>query len=403
MPEARSNNQHATDWIYPISLVFGFVVIAATVPPAILREGLLSAFVIIVFFAVIAQLVVVRRSNSAGTRSNMDIVILAILSLSLSTLYWYRAAFGVSGWEGFEFGIVTSLAWWLPAAAFAALYRHPGERWLEQGRGRFFVRVAVVAVVASLPALPIHGALHERHAVRAEIAGLPAVIDSLAKRVLPEDAGFEYSIDDGVVHLDVTWPVMTETGNYRQIAMLHSLAGDAGAMRPGGVDRLVDRVNVEQVRLRVSRQQRLIAHMDWPQPDMRRGEQALVIDHAAAGLVPIPTRADLDDLLESIPGRYRTGNLCARSMDGEVWIGRCEEDPVIVAIDDAAELERDWQAANLLIREISQVFPEVSAFQVTLAGQHSRVPRDAVAPLFDARTFDAGTESRQHNPVPSDP
>ena len=393
MSVAGTNSEFRTEWIYPFALVSGFLALAAMLPPAILRDGMLAVCLLVVFLAVIAQLVAARRCTAAESRSRKDIVFPAVVSLGLSTLFWYRAAIGVSGWDGIGFGIVITLGWWLPAAAFAALYRYPGERWLEQGRGRFFLRLVVVGVFASLPALPIQSMLHEQRAVRAEIAGLPGAVESLAERVLPRGAGIEYRLDNGVLHLDVTWPVLTETGHYRQITMLHSLAGDAGALRPGGADRLVERVNVDRVRLQVFRGERLIADMDWPRQGLRRGEQALFIDHDAAGLVSFPTQAILDELLRGVPERYQTGYLCARGMDGEIWIERCEGDPGSVADEDVPELKqelgRDWQAINLLVREITRVFPDVSAFQVTLAGHEVSVPRAAVSPAFDARTFDA--------------
>ena len=79
-------------------------------------------------------------------------------------VYWFRASMGITGWDGFGFGTLITLGWWLPAVAFAVLYRHPGERWLAQGRGRFLARV-LVAVVASLAGLPIQGVLQEQQAL----------------------------------------------------------------------------------------------------------------------------------------------------------------------------------------------------------------------------------------------
>ena len=384
MSTVRINPASDIEWIYPLALILGFVALATMLPAVFLRGGMLAVCLIIVVIALIAQWIGARRSNQVVTRARFDLVILASVSLGLSGLYWYRVAVGVSGWDGIGFGIIMTLEWWLPAAAFAALYRHPGEKWLEQGRGRFFLRLVVV-VIFSLPALPIQNALHEQRAVRAEIAALPGAVASLAERVLPDGTSIDHRLEDALLYLDVTWSHFREIGNYRQIAMLHTLAGDAGAMRPGGADRLADRANVDQVQLRVFQGDLVIARMDWPRESLRRGEQALLINYVAAGLDPFPTEEDLNDLLRSLPERHQTGRLCARGLEGEVWIGRCESDVDPMMNETTPELEKDWQATNLLIREISRVFPDVAAFQVRLAGSELNVQRDAISPSFDVR------------------
>ncbi|MGM0678152.1 hypothetical protein [Ectothiorhodospira marina] len=44
-------------------------------------------------------------------------------------------------------------------------------------------------------------------------------------------------------------------------------------------------------------------------------------------------------------------------------------------------MERDWNGANLLIREISRVFPAIKEFRLELAGYEVDVPQVAVPAL----------------------
>ncbi len=44
-------------------------------------------------------------------------------------------------------------------------------------------------------------------------------------------------------------------------------------------------------------------------------------------------------------------------------------------------MERDWNGANILIRELGRVFPAISAFRLELAGYALDVPQSAVTAL----------------------
>ena len=221
---------------------------------------------------------------------------------------------------------------------------------------------------ASLAGLPLQGVLQERHALQVERAGLPQAVEELAARTLPDGATMRFEHEARVLTLHVGWPERGTGRSYRQLAFLRNLAGDAGRMQPGGADRLVERVNVERVNLEVRRGDQILATMDWPQAGLQRGAQALEIDYDAAGRSTFPDQADLDDLLRSLPAHVRTGVLCGRALDERVWIGRCIETPSPVTAQEVRSIKRDWSRANILIRELSLVFPAISAFRLELAG-----------------------------------
>lgn len=373
-------------WLHPVALILAFAGLVGLLPSAILGEGLLEVtFVVVIFFALVTNLIFARVPHVSPERTLWDFVVVALVAVLLTGLYWFRVAMGVSGWDSIGLKIVMSLGWWLPAAAFAVLYRHPGERWLEQGRGRFLARV-LVAVVASLAGLPLQSMLQERHALQAERAGLPQAVEELAARTLPENATMRFEHEEGVLTLHVGWPEHEAGGSsYRQLAMLRALAGDAGRMQPGGADRLVRRVSVDRVHLKVHRADQILATMDWPQAGPQRGAQALEIDYKAAGLRPLPGEVDLDDLLRSLPAHVRTGDLCSRALDDQVWIGHCIETSSPITAEQVRSVERDWRGANILIRELSRVFPAISAFRLELAGYELDIQPPAVTASFDAR------------------
>jgi len=373
-------------WLYPIALILVFAALASLLPSAILREGLLVAFLGVIGLAAAANLIFARVPPATAHRAFGDLVAVALVAVVLTSVYWFRAAMGITGWDGFGFGILIILGWWLPAVTFAVLYRHPGERWLAQGRGRFLARV-LVAVVASLAGLPIQSVLQEQHALQVERAGLPQAVEELAARTLPDGASMHFEHDGGVLTLHVAWPERESAGNYRELALLRALAGDAGRMQPGGADRLVERVNVDRVTLEVRRGDQILAAMDWPQAGLERGAQAMEIDYDAAGLSPLPDQTDLDGLLRSLPSRVRTGDLCSRAPGDRVWIGRCVETTSPVTAQEVRSMERDWSGANILIRELSRVFPAISAFRVELAGYALDIPQAAATAWFDAREW----------------
>jgi len=356
------------------------------VPSSILREGLLVVFLAVVALALATNLIFARVAPATADRTYGDFVVVALVAVSLTGVYWFRAAMGISGWDGLGFGILITLGWWLPAVAFAVLYRHPGERWLAQGRGRFLARV-LVAVAASLAGLPIQVVLQEQRALQFERAGLPQAVEELAVRTLPDGASMHFEHDGSVLFLHVAWLEREPAGNYRELALLRALAGDAGRMQPGGADRLVERVNVDRVNLQVRRGEQILAAMDWPQAGLERGAQALEIDYDAAGLSRLPDQTDLEDLLRSLPARVRTGELCSRALDGRVWIGRCVETPSPVTAQEVRSMERDWIGANILIRELSRVFPAIGAFRLELAGYALDIPHVTVTGWFDARKW----------------
>lgn len=383
---AGSWRGHASGWLHPLALILVFFALAGVMPSAMLLDRLLVVFAGVVALALLTNLAFAQVPPTSSHRRFGDLVVIALMAVSLTGVFWFRAASGISGWDGIGFGIIITLAWWLPAVAFAALYRHPGERWLAQGRQRFLGRIAVAAL-ASLAGLPIHDVLKENRALQIERAGLPRAIDDLAARTLPDGADMQFQLDGGELHLRVMWPERQSPGSYRELAQLRALAGDAGRMRAGGADRLVERINVDQVRLEVRRAGRILASMDWPQVGLERGAEALVIDYDAAGLSRLPDQTDLDELLRSLPARHRTGNLCSQALDDAVWIGRCAESTSPSTIDEVRLMERDWAGANVLIRELGRVFPAIGAFRVELAGHTLEVPQSAVSPSFEARTL----------------
>ena len=383
---ARRRGGPASAWLYPVALILAFSALAGLAPSAVLREGLLVVFLAVVALAFPTNLSFARVAPATADRTYGDFVVVALIAVVLTSVYWFRAAMGITGWDGFGFGTLITLGWWLPAVAFAVLYRHPGERWLAQGRGRFLARV-LVAVSASLAGLPIQGVLQEQRALQFERAGLPQAVEELAVRTLPDGASMHFEHDGSVLFLHVAWLEREPAGNYRELALLRALAGDAGRMQPGGADRLVERVNVDQVHLQVRRGDQILAAMDWPQAGLERGAQALEIDYDAAGLSRLPGQADLDDLLRSLPARVRTGELCSRVLEEGVWIGRCIETPSPVTAQEVRSMERDWNGANILIRELSRVFPAISAFRLELAGYALDIPHATVTAWFDAREW----------------
>jgi len=161
---ARRRGGPASAWLYPVALILAFSALAGLAPSAVLREGLLVVFLAVVALAFPTNLSFARVAPATADRTYGDFVVVALIAVVLTSVYWFRASMGITGWDGFGFGILITLGWWLPAVAFAVLYRHPGERWLAQGRGRFLARV-LVAVVASLAGLPIQGVLQEQQAL----------------------------------------------------------------------------------------------------------------------------------------------------------------------------------------------------------------------------------------------
>ncbi|AHE99886.1 hypothetical protein [Thioalkalivibrio paradoxus] len=371
-------------WLYPLALAALFLALAGLAPPAFLREGLLGVFLVVILLAASTRFIRSAPASAARNPGSADLVVIAVMAVVLSSLYWVRAASGVSAWDTIGLRAVTMVGWWLPAVAFAALYHHPQEPWLR--RGRFIARLGVAAI-ASIAAFPIQHAWNQEQALRAERAGLPGAVEALANRTLPPGARMDFQHEAGVLLLEVAWPEQA-FGNYRSLASLRALAGDAAPMRPGGADRLTERVNVDRVHLQVRRGDVIIAEMEWPQPGLARGAQALAVDYDAAGLSRTPSQADLAEVLERLPSRFRTGELCARGSADTVHIQRCEQAPAPVLPHDIRVLEANWNEANSAMREIARVFPAVSAFTLALAGHSLEIPRDVVAaPGFDARTL----------------
>lgn len=54
---------------------------------------------------------------------------------------------------------------------------------------------------------------------------------------------------------------------------------------------------------------------------------------------------------------------------------------------EVRSIERDWSGSNILIRELSRVFPAIRAFRVELAGYALDIPQAAVTAWFDAREW----------------
>jgi len=117
------------------------------------------------------------------------------------------------------------------------------------------------------------------------------------------------------------------------------------------------------------------------------GRRLLLHSADAAGLSPLPDQMDLDGLLRSLPARVRTGELCSRALGDRVWIGRCDETTSPVTAQEVRSMERDWNGANILIRELSRVFPAISAFRVELADYALDVPQAAATAWLDAREW----------------
>lgn len=79
-------------WFYPIALILMFSVLAGLVPSAILREGLLVAFLGVVTLASAANLVFSRVPPATPDRTFGDFVAIALVVVVLTSVYWFRAA-----------------------------------------------------------------------------------------------------------------------------------------------------------------------------------------------------------------------------------------------------------------------------------------------------------------------
>ncbi len=142
--------KQADQWCYPVGLTALFFAVAVALPPAMLLNSVLLVCLAAILVSAIVQVLQRPELIPEPPRFRLDWVAIAVVAVTLTGLYWYQARQGIVGWDNIGFHIGTTLAWWIPATAFAALYRHPGESWRSQGRRRFFTRLALAACVGLL-------------------------------------------------------------------------------------------------------------------------------------------------------------------------------------------------------------------------------------------------------------
>lgn len=129
--------KQAGQWCYPSGLVALFVVVAVALPPVMLLNSVLFVFLAVILVSAVVQLLQRPEMTPDPARFRLDLVVISIVAIALTGLYWYQARLGMTGWNLIGFDIATTLIWWIPATAFAARYRHPGESWRRQGWRRF--------------------------------------------------------------------------------------------------------------------------------------------------------------------------------------------------------------------------------------------------------------------------
>ncbi|TVP93550.1 MAG: hypothetical protein EA347_00265, partial [Thioalkalivibrio sp.] len=97
---ARLRGVQGFSWLYPIALILVFAALASLLPSAMLREGLLVLFLGVIGLAAAANLIFARVPPAPQDRSFGDLVVVALVAVLLSSVYWFRAAMGISGWDG---------------------------------------------------------------------------------------------------------------------------------------------------------------------------------------------------------------------------------------------------------------------------------------------------------------
>jgi len=145
--------------LYAPAVCCGFLLVVALLDRELLREELLGASLIAAPVLAALRLIFVNRGEAAAG-SYWDLLVVAVVALAGSTIFWLRAFAEVQTFSThLTVKILRAYLFWLPAVAFACLYRHPGEGWRVRSRADFVTRLATAAASGGVGAL-IQGAVH---------------------------------------------------------------------------------------------------------------------------------------------------------------------------------------------------------------------------------------------------
>lgn len=361
--------------LYPVLLVAAFLALFALPAPASLRESVLVALFILALVAFLLGMTFARPPAAGAASAHLAVVLAA--SVVLSAIFWFRFALDA---RTFEAGMTVKLAhaflFWLPAVAFACLYRFPGERWWPAGRLRFAGRTAG-AVVAGLFGLLVAIAAHDFIRTHHDREPLAKVMEQMQSRAADDGISLTYRHDDGVLYLDLAWPAMDDRSNHAELRRIRGFAHRYA--------RLVERIDTDRLVLAMSRNGERFAGLEWSRGDAGRPWDLVRVDHAAAGIEPFPDQRDLGLMAEHIVAAERPRQLGV-AMDGSTlhltWNGDA------AAVDSAEGIQaiaREWRAVNQLVRETRLVFRQVDAFRISMPGHDLDVSAADVPRHFRAQ------------------
>ncbi len=418
-------------------MIFGGGVAAILLAdPGLLREDALIMILAATLIAAIGGFFLARKGSSqagpiaAGPDGTvqMDLaaishsfIVPGIAALLLSTLYWYRAALGRSGFEdGLGFKLAEAFLFWVPAVFFMSLYRAPGEG-LRPSRRKTLILRLITGLVAGLLGMATASQIHDWYDAHFDRTTLADAMAHSINHHISDDVSVTWSHSRPNLDVELSWPQSDETNNYQELRRIRSRASHFA--------RFTRRHDTERVTIRMTRDGQLFADIEWPADHGRRAWDMVRIDYEAAGISSLPHQADLQLVMNALPPAARDNRMQAGMIGDTLHLWRAglslpgpEKDtrlrdrpttpstPIETALssghsrihpelppDTIRALDTDWRAANHVIRDIRSVFRDIPAFGVTMpAYPPGRIHRL----LVPASETDGYFEAQRHLPVP---
>lgn len=294
--------------IWNLILFAGGLAAILLTDPGLLREEALIIILAATLLAAIGGFFLARKGSSQagpiadGPDGTVQIGLAAIshsflvpgiAAFLLSTLYWYRAVLGISGFgDGLGFELAETLLFWVPAAFFMSLYRAPGEG-LRPSRRKFFVLRLITGVVAGLLGSGTASQIHDWHDARFDRTSLADAVSHSTNHHISDDVSVTWSHSRSDLNVELFWPQSDETNNYQELRRIRSLAFHFA--------RFTRRHDTDRVTIRMTRDGQLFAELDWPGDDQRRARDIVRIDYEAAGISPLPHQADVQHVKNALP------------------------------------------------------------------------------------------------------
>ncbi len=422
--------------IWNLMLFGGGVAAILWTDPGLLREDALIIILAATLIAAIGGFFLARKGTAqagppaGGPDSTAPIDLAAIshsfivpgfAALLLSTLYWYRAALSVSGFEdGLGFKLAEAFLFWVPAAFFMSLYRAPGEG-LRPSRRKIYILRLITGLVAGLLGMTGASQIHLWYDARYDRTSLADAMAHQKNHYIADDVSITWSHSRRDLDVELTWPQSDERNNYQELRRIRSLASN--------IARFTSRHDTDLVTIRMTRDGQLFADLEWPADHGRRAWDMVRIDYEAAGISPLPHQADLQHIMNAIPPAARDNRMQAGMIGDTLHLWRAglsppgpEKDtrlrdrpttpstPPETALsngqgrihpelppDTIRALDTDWRAANHIIRDIRSVFRDIQAYGVTMPGYPPGRIHRLIVPASEA---DGYFEAQRHLPVP---